>query len=534
MGKNKVDLDNVAPLTLPWTRDVWGGLRPPVSVEAAQLSAKMAEATYSMNVEDWLRAGWQDATILVDGELTPIKRNESWLSKQWRERRMHARLHQHGTLGEVLGTLRQVGESDTCKALVMAHPAPEGRWIVAVSFMGTGARLYDWVSNFRMTSQDGVHRGFLQLTRQFERFETSIVFPETARELGLRRLTLRQVLEEMQHPGSRFTLWLSGHSQGGALMQVYAHHKIHTDKVMARNIVGYGFASPSVMTGTAVENPAAYPLYHIHNSDDVVPRCGAQVHLGVCLTYPSDEALRARCYDWPQDTLSVRARACAKPILDQMTDTAACIESAVACLNVVSKGTATDVWNVLGLPGSSPLGRVAAAADVDGMLRSARRHLSMAYQSITGRQLDQERVAEFMAQIRAAAREVGLRAFGAALRQWMGAAHSMSSVLPGGRVGPYHDIVSNAMEQLIPSCWLAGDPPIRLPGAKRGSQTIRGEVEDTALIVRRRERVPRRPYRGLRHQDPRPRTDTRHRTAQAEPGTLRVGEKLVLVREQKT
>ena len=528
-----MDLDNVASLTLPWTRDVWSGSRPPISVEAAQLSAKLAEATYSMDIEKWLRAGWQDATILVDGELTPIRRNESWLGKQLRERRLHAKLHQHGTLGEVLGTLRQVGESDTCKAVVMAHPAPEGRWIVAVSFMGTGARLYDWVSNFRMTSQEGVHRGFLQLTRQFERCEARITFPEMAQALGLRSLTLRQVLEEMQHPGSRFTLWLSGHSQGGALVQVYAHRKMHEDRVMARNIIGYGFASPSVMTGTAVGNPAAYPLYHICNSDDVVPRCGAQVHLGVCLTYQTDETLRARCYHWPMDSLSVHARVCAEPILAQMTDTAACIESAVACLNVISKGTAADVWNVLGLSGSFPLGRVVATTEVDAVLRSARRHLAMAYQSITGRALDQDRVAEFMAQIRGAARQVGLRAFGAALRQWMGASHSMSSSLPDGRVGAYQYIVKNCMEQLIPSCWLAGDPPIRLMSPRYDARVIAGQTEVANLVVRRRGQVPRRAHQGLRYRDPRPRTDTRHRLAQAEPGTLRVGEKLLTVKEHK-
>ena len=527
------DLSHVAPLTLPWTEDVWGGLRPPVSVEAAQLSAELAESTYSMDIEKWLRAGWRDATILLDGELTPIRRNEGWLEKHLRERRLRSRLHQHGAIGEVLGTLRQVGESDTCKAVVMAHPAPEGRWIIAIGFMGTGARLYDWVSNFRMTSQDGVHRGFLQLTRQFERCEARIAFPETARELGLRGLTLRQVLEEMQHPNSRFTLWMTGHSQGGALMQVYAHRKMRGDQVLARNIIGYGFASPSVMTGTAVENPAAYPLYHIQNSDDVVPRCGAQVHLGVCLTYQADEALRQRCYHWPEDTLSVRARACALPILDKMTDTAACIESAAACLNVISKGTAADIWNVLGLSGNFPLGRMVAAADVDGMLRSAQRHLAMAYQSITGRPLDQERVAEFMAEIRAAARQVGLRAFGAALRQWMGAAHSMSSELPGGRVGAHHYIVQNGMEELIPSCWLAGDPPVRLLGMRRQTRALAGEAERPSLVVRRREKPARRVHRGLRHRDPRPRADTRHRPVTAEIGTIRVGEKLVQTREQE-
>ena len=524
------DLSNVAPLTLPWAEDAWGGIRPPVSVEAAQLSARLSEATYRMEIEPWLQAGWRDATILVDGELTAIPRREGWLGRRMREHRVHSRLQQHGTLGEVLGTLRQAGESDTCKALVMAHPAPEGRWVVAVSFMGTGARLYDWVSNFRMTSQEGVHKGFLQLTRQFEGFENRIEFPETARELGLRRLTLRDALQEMQHPNSRFTLWLTGHSQGGALVQVYAHRKMRMDQVAARNIVGYGFASPSVMTGTAVPSPAAYPLYHIQNHDDVVPRCGAQVHLGVCLTYPTDDALRQRCYNWPEDSLSVRARACALPILNQMTDTAACIESAVACLNVMARGTAADVWNVLGMTGSFPLNRMVAAADVEGMVRSANRHAAMAYQSITGRPLDQERVAEFMADIRGAVAQVGLRAFGAALRQLMGSAHSIAAQLPNGHIGAYRYIVESGMGQLIPTCWLAGNPPVRMLGTRdMQSQTVdRGA---SGLVNRHRRTQPRRVHRGLRYRDPRPRTDTRHHVTVAEEGTMRTGEILLNIRE---
>lgn len=521
------DLSNVTPLLLPWAEDVWGGMRPPVSVEAAQMSAALAYATYGMEVEPWLRAGWRDATILVDGELTAVRRHEGWLGKTLRERRVKAQLQQHGALGEVLGTLRHAGESATCKALVMAHPAPEGRWVVAVSFMGTGARFYDWISNFRMTTQEGVHRGFLQLTRQFECCEERIQFPETARTLGARKLTLGDVLREMQHPGSRFVLWLTGHSQGAALMQLYAHRKIHGAGVLARNMVGYGFAAPSVMTGTATPNPAAYPLYHVQNSDDVVTRCGAQVHLGVCLTYPADNELRQRCYPWPEDALSVQARACVGPILRRMTDSAACIESAIACLNVISRGSAADIWHVLGLSGSFPLGRMVTAAEVDRLVRSARRHAAMAHQSITGQPLDQARVADFMVDIEAAVAQVGLPAFGAALRQLTGAPHSIAPS------GVYQYIAENGMERLIPTCWQAGNPPVRILGLQRMTQArVNLQEGTTPLNVRRRRTAQRRVHRGLRYRDPRPRTDTRHCTPVLERGAMRAGEKLLRTKER--
>lgn len=530
-----IDLGNVAPLMLPWAEDAWGGGRPPVSVEAARLSAELAGTAYSMELEPWLRAGWRDATIQVDGELTPVRPQEGWLPRKIRKHRVQARLHQHGPLGQVLGTLRQVGQSDTGKALVMAHPAPDGRWVVAIGFMGTGTRFYDWISNLKMISQEGVHLGFSQLTRQFENNEDRINFPETARELGLERLTLRDILRDMQHPNSRFLLWMAGHSQGGALMQVYTHRKMREDGVLARHIVGYGFASPSVMMGTAVEQPAAYPLYHIHNGDDVVPRCGAQVHLGVCLHYPTDDALRRRCYPWPGDELSLRARARVAPILRRMTDTAACIESAVACLNVMAQSPTAEMLSALGLAESSTLGRIAAAADVDGLLRSARRHAATAYQSITGQALDQARVADFEADIREAVAAVGLRAFGTALKQMTGAPHTIAARLPGGCVGPYRYIVNEGMDRLIPTCWQAGSPPVRLLGVERTAQAHVGSGERRdVLLVRRREQAPRRSHAGLRRRDPRPRTDTRHHTPELELGAMRAGEKLIRERERKT
>ena len=527
-----IDLGNVAPLLLPWAEDMWGGQRPPVSVEAAQMSAALARATYGMEIDPWLKAGWRDVNILLDGELTAVPQHESWLGKTLREKRIKARLHQRGAIGEVLGTLRQVGESDTCKALVMLHPAPEGRFVAAIGFMGTGAQFSDWIANFRMTSEDGVHKGFSQLTRQFEGFEERIQFPETARMLGMARLTLGDVLREAQHPNSRFMLWLAGHSKGAALMQVYAHRKISEGRVQARNIVGYGFASPSVMTGTAVAAPALYPLYHIQCSDDVITRCGAQVHLGVCLTYPADEALRRRCYPMPKDPMAVRAMVCVALILRRVIDTAACIECVTALLSVISRRPSADIWNVLGLSGSLPLGRMVTAADVDSLVRSASRRLAMAYQSITGHPLEQARVADFTADIEAAVQDVGLKAFGAALRQFTGAAHSIGAEQPEGRIGAYSFIVEAGMEHLVPTCWMAGDPPIRLLGVARGAQGRVDGADASALVIRGHRPGKPRVRHGLRYRDPRPRHDTRHHPPVLETGAMRAGEKLLRTREK--
>ena len=65
-----IDLSNVAPLMAAWTGDPWGKLRPPVSVEAVEMSALLAQATYRMDVDAWVAKGWRDVTLQVDGDLT--------------------------------------------------------------------------------------------------------------------------------------------------------------------------------------------------------------------------------------------------------------------------------------------------------------------------------------------------------------------------------------------------------------------------------------------------------------------------------
>ena len=520
-------LDHMAPLLLPWVQDPWGMLRPPLSVEALQMSCALAGATYGMEIEPWMEAGWQDVTIHVDGELTVIRPADGWLHNRWKKHRVRSRIRQRNPFGQVLGALRQVDRSDTGKAVVMLHPAPEGRWVLAVSFMGTGTRFYDWISNFRMTTENGMHKGFLQLTRQFEAQEDLIEFPQAARELGLDKLTLHQVLSEMKHPNSRFQLWLSGHSQGAALMQIYAHCKIHEDGLLPQHIVGYGFASPTVMTGTAVDKPAAYPLYHILNEEDVITRCGAAVHLGVCLNYPTDKILRDRCYAWPVDMASICARKVVEPIVARMQDSATGIEALVAYLNVISRCSAADILAVLGLGDSIlPLKHVVAAADVDALVRSVSRHAAAAYQSVTGRPLDRARVAEVAGAIEDATALVGIRAFADALVQLIRYPHSIAEHFPGGYEGSYRYIAAHGLDKLEPFIWLAGDEPVKLTAVTDAPRIAQGEVLE-GLHVRRVERPARRVHRNIRYRDPRPRTDTRHHTPELQLGAVRPGERAV-------
>ena len=530
-----LDLGNVAPLTLPWVSDPWGRLRPPLSVEAVRMSARLAEATYRMDVNPWLQAGWRDVTIQVDGELTdgfepPMEEKSPvrWLTSVWKLHRVRRRIERRNPIGQMMGVLRQREMSNTGKVLVMIHPAAYGRYVVAISFMGTGSRLSDWVSNFRMSTESGIHKGFLQLARQFEGNESDIAFSETARELGLEKLTLSHILEEAKSPNSRFILWLTGHSQGGALTQVYAYHKIQEDGVLPANIVGYGFASPSIMTGLAIREPAAYPLYHVLNSEDVVPRMGSQMHLGLCLIYPAGEEIRRRCYAWPRDEKSIHQRMTARPIVRMMKDTPSCIEVAVAYMTELSRRSPEDVMEGLKmLETHLPMKRVLAAADsrLDDLMRYACRHMAAAYESITGQRMNQERVARIRVEIDRVMNELGVKSLTAALGQLMGEPHHMSAK-HDGFMGAYTFIAEDGVEELIPAFWQGGRPP-RLVRAGEALQQTQQEERPVTLYNQHRQQAERRIHRHPRYATPRRRTDTRHHLPTLRPGGAKAGERII-------
>ncbi len=461
-----VCLSDTSPLMQPWVKDCLGQKRPPLSKEAMRMSVELAADTYAMDIELWLKAGWRDVTIQVDGELTHgVDAPEGALGRlatAWKLNRIRAKMQQHNPLGQVVGALRQIEKSDTGKALVMCRPTGDGRYIVAISFMGTGTRLYDWFSNFRMASEDGMHQGFLQLTRQFENNEKDITFPQTARELGLKDLTLTQILQEAGSENSRFILWLVGHSQGAAIMQLYCHRKMVNENVLPTNMVGYGFAPPSVAVGNAVPDPAAYPLYHVVNTDDMVPRMGSEVHFGVLLFYYAGEEIRRQCYSWPRDEVSVRNRMAVRPVLTNITGTKGCLETSIAYFQALSKLPAEEVLTTLSsIAEKHPaMQKALAAADnrLDAVLRFVCRHLAAACLSITGSAIDENVVASLEEKISTQITALGLKPFNTALMELMNFPHACVC-RDGALMGAYPYITFFGAETLRPMVWRAGRPP---------------------------------------------------------------------------
>ena len=84
--------------------------------------------------------------------------------------------------------------------------------------------------------------------------------------LGLESLTLQDILDSMQHEDSPFRMFAAGHSQGGAVVQLWIDYLLRQG-VKPDKLCGYGFASPSVCRRGYGEGPL--PVILISNSDDI-------------------------------------------------------------------------------------------------------------------------------------------------------------------------------------------------------------------------------------------------------------------------
>ncbi len=434
MGKGPYtgcDLGDVTPLCMPW-REEHHHLRPVFSRPAALLSLELASTAYDMQTSLWRENGWHDISYLVDKKLftgpavngQTAEGSSEALADHY-QRAAASLVHRQNPISLVRGTLRQRESSDTCKCVVMAHPAGPGRFVIAIGFMGTGRRIYDWFSNFRMEREEGMHRGFLQLTQEFESQCSAILFPETARQLGLPSLTLADILQACRRPGSPFRIWTAGHSQGGALMQLFALREISRG-LLRQNLIGYGFASPSV----AYENPGwdygSFPLFHIINGDDVTPRVGAKLHIGRCMVYQPDAAMRAACYG---SALSAPGFRDALRLLALIQGSQGGLMFTMALLQVLEALPDPDASAILGrIAGSLLPDRMLSAlgSRTDQFLRFLTRRVEMTYARVTeGGEIPADLIRLYRDRIAALIRRYGPQPFIRALLEAMAVPHRL-------------------------------------------------------------------------------------------------------------
>ncbi len=473
------DLNDITPLCMPWEENR-GLVQPVFSRKAALLSLELASSAYDLDLDAWREAGWRDFSFQVDNTLLTgqavngVSGGLSAVISDYFKFLARARLNRINPISQLRGALRQREGSDTCKAVVMLHPrpGPAGRYLVAVGFMGTGRRIYDWFSNFRLNREEGMHAGFLQLTREFEKKAWEICFPETAKELNLDRLTLSDILAECRRPGSRFRLWMAGHSQGGAVMQLFALREIRRG-FLRQNMIGYGFASPSAVYARPDCDLGSFPLLHILNADDVFPRIGAALHVGRCRVMYPDTAMRAACAHavWQDEVFRQAHR-----LLRSVTDSGGAFLLLWAMLLALGDVPADSAMAALNaLAGSLAPEKLASALGSrrEDILKALSRRAAQGYGVASeGREPPKETLAVLRGQIAALVTRYGGARFAKAALSCMAVFHRLR--------GPYLYIVTERFDNLVQRVW---QPPVsamekpmrgktrRLPGGRYAGLT---------------------------------------------------------------
>ena len=482
------DLECLTPLCMPW-QSINGLLQPAFSHEAALLSLELAATAYDMENECWEQAGWHDFSYQIDNTLLtgPAVNRESsgmidGVMSEYYQQLAKSRLKRHNPISQIRGALRQREVSDTCKAIVMLHPLLGGQYLVAIGFMGTGKRIYDWISNFRVSHTERMHAGFLQLTKRFEANCGAIQFPETARELGLDKLTLTDVLQECRKPRSRFRLWMAGHSQGGAIMQIFAFSAVQQG-LLRQNMLGYSFASPSVIYDHPPYDLNTFPLFHIINADDVFPRTGALLHVGRCRVFYPDEAMRKRCYGKRCDKAEFRAF---------LSQTRNVTDSGGAFLLVLSMllafqdmGQEEALTSLNSMIGSLIPSKIVSAFSGrgDDLLKGLIQRVRQGYFLASGRQNPpEESLSMLRKQVSELLRMHGSKAFSLAFLSAIALPHKLRGPVGDGCLASYQYIVTERFGDLRQKCWY--------PPASRLENGVRCQTR----------RLPEHVYTGLSHE----------------------------------
>ncbi len=485
-----VPLSDVRRLCLPPAPGLFGVSRPPLNDTALRLSLELAHMTYTLDLAPWMRAGWTDISVQVDNLLTSgVTVGESERAKseriktlmsRWKLARARMALKEHNPITQARGAFRQRGKSDTIKAVTMLHPVGNGRYVVAIGFMGTGSRFYDWFSNFRFSVQDGFHKGFRQLTEAFESGAGRIRYPNTAAELGLPSLTLLDIMNEMTTPQSRFSLWMAGHSQGAAIMQIFCHRLLTDWGVLARHVTGYGFASPTTAVQVLGRSPLDYPLVHLINSDDLVPRIGGLVHLGLPLRYQADDALRSAAYGWSETPEAIAARARAETLLSHIEDTPTLLEAvAVFAELIITEKTEESLTALLEKRWSfAPLDKAFtfASGKAKESLRRIIHYAKETYQTLTGQCMEGKMLTALAQEMRPIVHTTTVRALAESLMGRLYPPHTLYRAEYG--TGAYRYIVAKGSGRLRPFVWeFSGSSlPHRRDAARCAVFTIRAPV----------------------------------------------------------
>lgn len=426
--------------------------------KAARFALELSALSYDFEVGPWLNAGWTDISIqaderLLSGVADPVLADRPIYQRilnEWVPLSARRHISGNNTIRQIRGLVWKSSPMRTGKAITMIRPIGEGRMAVVIGFMGTGKRRVDWEANMRLAHPEGFHEGFLSNTLQFEENSGKINFEQTAAQLGLPSLTLKDILDEAGRPGSRFTIFATGHSQGAAVLQIWLYRQMKAG-LLRENVLGYGFASPSVAATDILGVSNDFPLFHILNSDDTFTKIGLFSHIGHGFIYFADDDFRKFCYQgYESDEVFMRLL----KRFRSFTGTQDAIMFAMAFLQALALRPMEDIQTVLGvLAGGKIAERLILKRDepVSGLLRLFNRLLRSNYQSAMHGAPDETKIAALADTIDKEMDAWGSERFARTIFKVLGVPHTLvfrDISLPG--LAPYSYMVIRDFEKLVP------------------------------------------------------------------------------------
>lgn len=258
------------------TTDKFGYKRQVYNQKLATKSLALSKSSYNMRIKQFIKDGWLDYTLIHEGQIKSTE--EDWITKP-------------SGVKQFISTIKQLIATQSVKAVVMGKPTSDGGAIINITFTGT-KHATDWLNNIKVGVSNDLHRGFYELALNFDSIIKEIKMPRLAGVLGIENLDLPKILEEGRSENSKFKFWITGHSQGGSLTQIYIAEFMIKRGIRPENIFGYTFASPTVATTKYSKYPANFPVYNIINMDDFAVRVGSALRLGMDIVYFPDEKYR--------------------------------------------------------------------------------------------------------------------------------------------------------------------------------------------------------------------------------------------------
>jgi hypothetical protein len=259
--------------SLQYASEPSGYRRAEPSKYLAQKSMRYAEAAYGNDFTPYLEDGWQDVVLVEDGK--PFFQATAENPKMAISQRE-------------LELLGQTGKSRA----VVASRVVNGSPLILITFAGTRASAGEWLDNLNYQLKDGLHAGFSAVAENFDAGAKNIGLPALAKKLGREGLSLSDLIGQ----NGEAALWIAGHSQGGGVAQAYIGRCLPSRGYPTSKAICYTIGAPTVASSSFAQDPSAFQIYNIVNSDDLFTKIGSQVRLGADLVYHPDDSFRAKYY----------------------------------------------------------------------------------------------------------------------------------------------------------------------------------------------------------------------------------------------